>query len=88
MVAVGAAHLVELLDGAPELVERDVVVEVAGHEPEALGELPPDLLAELGAGVLLDRVVHDLGEVLVRPVAPGEPDQAKPGGSSPRLARS
>ena len=56
-------------------LERDVVVEVAGHEPEALGELLPDLLAERRARVLLDRVVHDLGEVLVGPVAPGEPDQ-------------
>ena len=52
VVAAGAADLVELLDGAPQLVERDVVVEVAGDEPEALGELPPHLLAELGAGVL------------------------------------
>ena len=77
MVAAGAADLVELLDGAPQLVERRVVVEVAGHEPEALGELLPDLLAELGAGVLLDRVVHDLREVLVGPVAAGEADQAE-----------
>ena len=51
-------------------------------------ELLPDLLAERRTGVLLDRVVHDLREVLVRPVAPGEPDEANPGGSSPRLARS
>ncbi len=77
VVAVGAADLVELLDGAPQVVEGDVVVEVAGHEPEALGELPPDLLAELGAGVLLDRVVDDLREVLVGPVAAGEADEAE-----------
>ena len=54
---------------------RRVVAEVALHEPEALGQLLPDLLAELGAGVLLDRVVHDLGEVLVDPVPAGVPDQ-------------
>ena len=52
MVAAGAADLVELLDGAAQVVEGDVVVEVARDEPEALGELLPDLLAELGAGVL------------------------------------
>ena len=75
MVAAGAADPVEVLDGLPQAVEGDVVVEVARHEPEALGELLPDLLAELGAGVLLDRVVHDLGEVLVGPVAAGEADQ-------------
>ena len=78
---------VELLDGAPQLVEGDVVVEVAGHEPEALGELLPDLLAELGAGVLLDRVVHDLREVLVGPVAPGEADQAEAGRQQPAVGQ-
>ena len=77
VVAAGAARLVELLDGAAQLSKADVVGEVAGHEPEPLGELLPDLLAELGAGVLLHRVVHDLREVLVGPVAPGEPDQAE-----------
>ena len=52
-----------------------VVVEVAGDEPHALGELLPDLLAERRAGVLLHRVVDDLREVLVLPVAAGEPDE-------------
>ena len=52
VVAAGAADLVELLDRAAQLVELHVVAEVALHEPEALGELAPDLLAELGAGVL------------------------------------
>ncbi len=37
--------------------------------------MPPDLLGERGPGVLLDRVVHDLCEVLVVPVPAGEPDQ-------------
>ena len=43
------------------------------------GELLPDLLAELGARVLLDRVVHDLREVLVVPVAAGEADEREAG---------
>ena len=77
VVAARAPHHVELVEGAREVGERDVVVEVAGHEPEPLGELGPDLLAELGAGVLLHRVVHDRGEVLVGPVAPGEAHQAE-----------
>ena len=78
-VAAGAAQLVELLDGAAELLEGVVVVEVAGHEAEALGQLLPHLLAERRTRVLLDRVVHDLREVLVRPVAPGEADEAEAG---------
>ncbi|CAB4707859.1 unannotated protein [freshwater metagenome] len=77
VVAAGAAQLVELLDRAPELGEGDVVVEGSRHEPEALRELLPDLLAELRARMGLDRVVHDLGEVLVGPVAPREADQAE-----------
>ena len=85
VVAAGAALLVELLDGALELPERLVVGEVAGHEPDTLGELLPDLLAELGPGVLLDRVVHDLREVLVGPVTPGEPDQAEAGRQQPAV---
>ena len=56
---------------------RRVVVEVSLDETEPLGELVPDLLAELGAGVLLHRVVHDLREVLVDPVAASEPHQTE-----------
>ena len=62
-----------------EQVEGRVVVEGARHEPEALGERAPDLLAERGAGVLAHRVVDDLAEVLVGPVAPGEPDEREAG---------
>src|SRR3954451_18430899 len=85
VVAAGAPDLVELLDRAPEHVERLVVVEVAGDEPESFGELPPDLLAELGPGVLLDRVVDDLGEVLVDPVAAREAHQAEPRWQQPAV---
>ena len=85
VVAAGAPLLVELLDRAAQAVERRVVVEVALDEADALGELVPDLLAELGAGVRLHRVVDDLGEVLVRPVAPGEADEAEAGRQQPAV---
>ena len=52
-----------------------VVADLARHEPDAFGQLLPDLFAERGPRVLLDRVVHDLGEVLVLPVPAGEADQ-------------
>ena len=79
MVASGAARLVELVQGPAELVEGPVVGEVAGHEPEPLVELLPDLLPKLGSSVFAHGVVHDLGEVLVGPVAPGETDQREAG---------
>ena len=56
-----------------------VVVELALHEPDALGELVPDLLVERCASVLLDGVVHDLREVLVDPVPTGEADEGEAG---------
>ena len=76
VVAAGAALVVELLDGRREPVEGGVVVEVARDEPEALGELaarPPR--GTRVRACCLHRVVHDLREVLVGPVAPGEADQ-------------
>ncbi len=73
--------------GCGQVAERDVVVELTRHEPEALGELLPDLLTELGAGVLLHRVVHDRREVLVGPVAPGEADQAEPRRQQPAVGQ-
>ena len=59
MVAAGAALDVEGPHRLREVVEGLVVVEVAGDEPEALGQVPPHVLAERRAGVLLDRVVDD-----------------------------
>ncbi|MFD5491822.1 hypothetical protein ACFYY3_21045 [Streptomyces sp. NPDC001812] len=56
---------------------RGVVVEVARHAPRVRGEPLPDLLAERGAGVLLDRVAHRLRDVLVRPAPAGEADRGK-----------
>ncbi len=76
-VAAGAAGGVQLLHGVLELLEGGVVVEVAGDEPHALGELLPHLLAERGPGVLADGVVHDLREVLVLPVPAGEADEGE-----------
>ena len=52
VVAGRAALAVELLDGVLELGEGDVVGEVTRYEAEALGELPPDLLAERRPRVL------------------------------------
>ncbi|MFK4542229.1 hypothetical protein RKD29_001825 [Streptomyces tendae] len=74
-VAARALCLVQLLDGAAQPLEGVVVVEGALDEAHPLDELLPDLLAERRTGVFLDGVVHDLGEVLVLPVAAGEPDE-------------
>lgn len=74
-VAARALRLVQLLDRGPEGLEGHVVVEVALHEAHALAELLPDLFAEGRTGMLLDGVVHDLGEVLVLPVAAREADE-------------
>ncbi len=71
---------VELVDRRAQTLEGLGVVELALHEADALEQLLPRLVAELGAGVLLDRVVDDLGEVLVLPVATGEADQGEPRG--------
>ena len=54
MVAPRPALLVELVDGFAEPLERVVVVELALHEADALGELLPDRFIEWGPGVGLD----------------------------------
>ena len=78
VVPAGAALAVQLGHDLREPVERLVVVELAGHEPDALGHLLPDRVPERGPRVLFHRLVGDLGEVLVAP---------SPGGRS-RPARS
>ena len=65
-----------------------MITDLAGYEPDALGQLPPDLLPEGSPRVLLDRVVHNLREVLMGPVPTSEADQGEAGGQQPRLARS
>ena len=66
---------VELLHALGELVERRVVAERPGHEPDALAELLPHRVTERRPRVLLHRPVGDLGEILVLPVPPGEADE-------------
>jgi len=80
VVAAGAAGLVEFLKGGAEPLEGLVGVERARHEPDTFQKLFPDLLPETGAGVLLDRVVDHLREILIGPVAAGETHQAETGG--------
>ena len=74
-VAARAALVLEVLDRLGEQVEGRGVVESAWHETEPLGQVAPHALAERRPRVLLDRVVDDLAEVLVGPVAPREPDE-------------
>ncbi len=89
MVAHRAAFDVEPVDDLAETVERGGVVERARHEADASCELRPHILTELGASVLLHRVVHDLREVLVFPVAACETDEREARGQKPpRFARS
>lgn len=87
MVAQRPALGVEVVDGALELAERLGVVERALHEADALFELTPHVLVERGAGVLLDGVVDELGEVLVLPVATSEPDEREPRGQEPPVGQ-
>ena len=73
----GPALFVELGEGLSELVLAALVGEVHREVAETVGQRLPHVLAELGPRVLLDGVVHDLQEVLVRPVAAGEPDEGE-----------
>ena len=63
---------------ACQSLEGFVVVEFAANEPDSLEQLFPHLLAEGGTSVLGYRVMNDLGEVLVLPVASGESHQPEP----------
>ena len=88
MVAAGAADPVQLAQRRGELVERVVVVEGALDEPEALGEVPPDLLGERRPGVLSTASCTTLAKSSCSQSRRAKPTSEKPGGSSPRLARS
>src|SRR5690606_4963888 len=85
MVAVRAALAVDLLDGLREPLERWVVAELTGDEAATLGELTPHVLPEWRASVLLNRVVDDLLEILVHPVASGEADECETGWEQPAV---
>jgi hypothetical protein len=67
--------LIEVCDQRCEVVEGGVVVEAAGHKPDAFGQPRPDLFPERGAGVFPDRVVDQLSEILIGPIPAREPDQ-------------
>ena len=88
VVSAGTAGLVEVGDGVGQMGEGLVVADLAWHEPDAFGELLPDLLSERCARVLPDGVVHDLAKSWCAQSRRANPTSAKPGGSSPRLARS
>jgi len=80
VVAHRSARLVEFLERVLELGECLVVVELALDKADALGELLPDVLVEWRAGILLDRIMDHLCEVLVDPVPAGEPHESETGG--------
>jgi hypothetical protein len=77
VVPAGAPLGVKLFDAPGQLVERLVIVERTGHEPDALAELLPHRVAERRARVLLDRLVRDLGEILVGPIPAGKADEGE-----------
>ena len=88
-VAADAVAVLEVDQLLAQPVESVVVVEGSGDELDAVGEPVPDLLAELGAGMRLRGLARQLGEIAVAPSRAGRSRAAtKPGGSSPRLARS
>jgi hypothetical protein len=90
VVAAGAAALRRVratVCGQP--VEGGVVIETARDEAEALGEAAPDLLAEGRAGMLaLTESWTIWPKSWSAQSRRAKPTSAKPGGSSPRLARS
>jgi hypothetical protein len=77
VISHGAARLIELRERLFEGCECRIVVELALHEANPLGELVPDILVERCASVLLYRVVHDLRKILVDPVPAGEAHQGE-----------
>ena len=86
-VAERAPITLELVGDLDHVVERIVVVDIALHEPETARDLAPGGLAKRRARVVLHRVVHDLHEVLVGPVTPGEPDEREPGRQQPAVGQ-
>ena len=76
-VAAGAALVLQVVHGVGKQVEGGRVVEGARHEPEPLGEVAPDVLAERGPRMVTHGLVDDLPEVLVGPVTAGEPHEGE-----------
>ena len=77
VVPVGTAGLVEVDDRLGQVAEGLLVADLTRYEPDALRELSPHFLSERGSGMLLDGRMHDLGEVLMLPGPPREPDQGE-----------
>ncbi len=78
-VALDAVRLLHADQRLGQGVEGVVVVERAGHEPDAVGQPGPDVVPEAGAGAVLRGLAGQLGEVAVTPVAPGEADHREAG---------
>ena len=74
-------------DGLGQAVEGGVVVELPLDEPDPLTDLLPNRVPERRPRVLLDRLVGELGEVLVLPVPPGEADQGEPRREQPAVGQ-
>jgi hypothetical protein len=87
VVAAGTPLLIEVRDHGGQLVEGRIVIEAAGYEPDALGQPGPALLPERGASMLPDRVVDQLGEVLVGPIPAGETDQRETRRQQPTIGQ-
>ena len=79
MVAHGSTLAIQLVDCLFEPFKCCIIVECSRDKSDSLGQLCPDILVELGTCVFLDRVVNDLHEVLVVPIASGEPDEREAG---------
>ena len=77
MVTVGSAFLIEQSDGRLKAIEGVVVVEFTLHKANTFTQLLPNLFAKWGSGMLPYRIVHDLGEVLIDPVASRKADQCE-----------
>src|SRR5829696_1690298 len=70
-----------------EIGERFVVADLAGYEPNAFGELLPDLFAERCARVLPHGVVDHLCEVVVMPSTACVSDQGETGRQQPPVCQ-
>jgi len=77
MVATGATLKIELINDATKTVISIWVVKVAGNKSNTLGKLLPGLLPKWSSAVLSNRVVHNLGEVLIRPIPASESDECE-----------
>ncbi len=78
-VTAGSLLVAQIGHGGRECVEGGIVGEVAGDEPETLGQLVPDIFPEFRARMLSHGVVDLLGEVLVGELPARKPDKREGG---------